>query len=98
MTPWSVAAEEYGYFLSKIWDEWQARDVGKVLVNLCETLVAQHMGLPSQVCVHSEICGKGVALNTTATCTAATTTSTRSTGSATFASSPSATWCSRRAK
>ena len=62
VTPWSVAAEEYGYFLSKIWDEWQARDVGKVLVNLCETLVAQHMGLPSQVCVHSEICGKGVAL------------------------------------
>ncbi len=62
VTPWSVAAEEYGHFLCKIWDEWQARDVGKVLVNLCETLVAQHMGLPSQVCVHSEICGKGVAL------------------------------------
>ncbi len=62
VTPWSVAAEEYGYFLCKIWDEWQARDVGKVLVNLCETLVAQHMGLPSQVCVHSEICGKGAAL------------------------------------
>ncbi|MGB7989840.1 MAG: anaerobic sulfatase maturase [Candidatus Methylophosphatis roskildensis] len=62
VTPWSVAAEEYGYFLSKFWDEWQARDVGKVLVNLCETLVAQHMGLPSQVCVHSEVCGKGAAL------------------------------------
>ena len=62
VTPWSVVAEEYGSFLCKIWDEWQARDVGKVLVNLCETLVAQHMGLPSQVCVHSEICGKGAAL------------------------------------
>jgi uncharacterized protein len=62
VTPWSVAAEEYGHFLCKVWDEWQARDVGKVLVNLCETLVAQHMGLPSQVCVHSEFCGKGVAL------------------------------------
>jgi len=62
VTPWSVAAEEYGYFLSKVWDEWLARDVGKVLVNFCETLVAQHMGLPSQVCVHSELCGKGVAV------------------------------------
>jgi uncharacterized protein len=62
VTPWSVDPDEYGYFLSKVWDEWQARDVGKVLVNLCETLVAQHMGLPSQVCVHSEVCGKGVAL------------------------------------
>jgi uncharacterized protein len=36
--------------------------VGKVLVNFCETLVAQHMGLPSQVCVFSEHCGKGVAV------------------------------------
>lgn len=62
VTPWSVDALEYGYFLSKVWDEWLARDVGKVLVNFCETLVVQHMGLPSQICVHSEVCGKGVAL------------------------------------
>ncbi|MCJ7557676.1 MAG: anaerobic sulfatase maturase [Gammaproteobacteria bacterium] len=62
VTPWSVDAQEYGYFLSKVWDEWLARDVGKVLVNFCETLVAQHMGLPSQICVHSEVCGKGVAV------------------------------------
>jgi uncharacterized protein len=62
VTPWSVDAEEYGHFLSKVWDEWLARDVGKALVNFCETLVVQHMGLPSQICVHSEICGKGVAI------------------------------------
>jgi uncharacterized protein len=62
VTAWSVDPDEYGYFLCKVWDEWQARDVGKVLVNFCETLVAQHMGLPSQVCVHGEFCGKGVAL------------------------------------
>jgi uncharacterized protein len=62
VTPWSVVADEYGHFLSRVWDEWLARDVGKVLVNLCETLVAQHMGLPSQVCVHSEVCGKGIAV------------------------------------
>jgi len=62
VTPWSVDPDEYGYFLSKVWDEWQARDVGKVLVNFCETLVAQHMGQPSQICVHSEFCGKGVAV------------------------------------
>jgi uncharacterized protein len=62
VTPWSVDPEEYGYFLSKVWDEWLARDLGKVLVNFCETLVVQRLGLPSQVCVYSEICGKGVAL------------------------------------
>ena len=62
VTPWSVDPEEYGRFLCKIWDEWLARDLGKVHVNLCETLVAQHMGLPSQLCVHGEFCGKGVAI------------------------------------
>ena len=62
VTPWSVDAEEYGYFLSRVWDEWLARDVGKVLVNFCETLVAQHMGVPSQICIYSEFCGKAVAI------------------------------------
>ena len=62
VTPWSVDPDEYGYFLSKVWDEWLARDVGKVLVNLFETLVAQHMGLPSQLCIYGEFCGKGVAI------------------------------------
>jgi len=62
VTPWSVDPEEYGYFLSKVWDEWLARDLGKVLVNFCETLVVQRMGLPSQVCVYAENCGKGVAV------------------------------------
>ena len=38
------------------------KDYGKVLVNHFETLVAQHLGLPSQLCIYSEFCGKGVAL------------------------------------
>ncbi|MDH5285269.1 MAG: anaerobic sulfatase maturase [Betaproteobacteria bacterium] len=62
VTDWSVDPEEYGDFLCKVWDEWRRRDVGKVLVNFCETLVAQHMGLPSQLCIHAENCGKGVAV------------------------------------
>lgn len=62
VTDWSVDPEDYGYFLSKVWDEWLNRDVGKVLVNFCETLVAQHVGLPSQLCIYSEQCGKGVAI------------------------------------
>jgi uncharacterized protein len=62
VTPWSVDPDEYGHFLCKVWDEWQRRDLGKVLVNFCETLVVQHMGQPSQICVHSEHCGKGVAI------------------------------------
>lgn len=59
---WSVDPEDWGYFLCRVFDEWHARDVGKVLVNHFETLVAQHLGLPSQLCTYHEFCGKGMAV------------------------------------
>lgn len=62
VTDWSVDPDDYGYFLSKVFDEWLNRDVGKVLVNHIETLVAQHLGLPSQICIYSQFCGKGLAV------------------------------------
>jgi uncharacterized protein len=60
VTDWSVDGKEYGYFLSRVFDEWLRKDLGRVLVNHIETLVAQHLGLPSQICIYNEFCGKGV--------------------------------------
>ena len=54
--------EDLGYFLCKVFDEWHRRDIGKHFVNLIETSVAVWAGLPPQVCVFSEICGKAVVL------------------------------------
>jgi uncharacterized protein len=62
VSDWSVDPEDWGYFLCKIFDEWRHRDLGKVFVNQFETLVAQHLGLPPQLCVYGEYCGKGVAV------------------------------------
>jgi uncharacterized protein len=62
VTEWSVDPDDWGYFLCKTFDEWLKRDVGKVLVNHFETLVAQHLGLPPQLCIYNEFCGKGVAV------------------------------------
>ena len=62
VTDWSVDPYDWGDFLIGAFDLWFRKDVGKVLVNHFETLVAQHMGLPSQMCVYSEVCGKGVAI------------------------------------
>lgn len=62
VTDWSVEPEDWGYFLCKIFDEWRSKDIGKVLVNHCETLVAQHLGMPSQLCIYGEFCGKGLAV------------------------------------
>jgi uncharacterized protein len=62
VTPWSVDPDDYGDFLCKVWDEWLANDLGKVLVNFCETLVVQKMGQPSQLCIYARNCGKGGAI------------------------------------
>ena len=62
VTDWSVDPDDWGYFLCQVFDEWLRRDLGKVFVNHFETLVAQHLGLPSQMCVFSETCGKGLAI------------------------------------
>ena len=62
VTDWSVDADEYGYFLSRVFDEWRRKDLGRVLVNHFETLVAQHLGQPSQLCIYNKFCGKGIAV------------------------------------
>ena len=62
VTDWSVDPDDWGYFLCKVFDEWLNRDLGKVLVNHFETLVSQHLGRGSQLCVYNEFCGKGVAV------------------------------------
>ena len=62
VTDWSVDPELWGAFLCKVWDDWYARDFGKVHVDLFETVVAQSMGAPSQRCITAEFCGKGMAV------------------------------------
>ncbi|MFA5205856.1 MAG: anaerobic sulfatase maturase [Lentisphaeria bacterium] len=62
VTDWSVDPDDWGVFLCKIWDDWYARDYGKVHADLFETAVAQSLGLPSQRCVTAEFCGKGLAV------------------------------------
>lgn len=62
MTDWSVDPDDWGYFLSRTFDEWQKRDVGHVLVNVFETAVVQMMGRAAQTCVTAEFCGKALAV------------------------------------
>lgn len=62
VTEWSVDPEEWGCFLCRVFDEWRSRDMGRVYVNQFETLVAQHLGMPSQLCIYGEFCGKGLAV------------------------------------
>lgn len=62
VTDWSVDPDDFGAFLCKVFDEWYRKDLGRVLVDLFESAVAQWMGLPAQRCITGEFCGKGVAI------------------------------------
>ncbi|MES2150251.1 MAG: anaerobic sulfatase maturase [Pseudomonadota bacterium] len=62
VTDWTVDAEDWGYFLGRIWDEWLARDYGKVFVDQFENVISQLFGYGAQKCVSAEVCGKALAL------------------------------------
>ncbi|MUK40516.1 anaerobic sulfatase maturase [Aliivibrio fischeri] len=62
VTDWSVDPDDWGNFLNTVFVEWVNNDLGRVLVNLFETAVAQVMGKESQLCVTAEFCGKGLAM------------------------------------
>ncbi|MCG9695565.1 anaerobic sulfatase maturase [Shewanella sp. Isolate11] len=62
VTDWSVDPDDWGNFLKVVFEEWINNDLGKVLVNLFETALAQTMGMPSQLCVTAEFCGKALAI------------------------------------
>lgn len=62
VTDWSVASQDWGGFLSEVFDEWVAHDRERVKVNLFETTLAQLRGQPAQICTSSPFCGKNVAL------------------------------------
>jgi uncharacterized protein len=60
VTDWSVDPDDFGSFLCAIFDEWHKHDIGRHYVNLFESFVASWAGLPPQVCVFNDFCGKSV--------------------------------------
>ena len=62
MTSWSVRADDYGEFLVKIFDEWVRKDVGKTFVQIFDVTLGNWTGMGSGLCVFSEKCGLGMAL------------------------------------
>jgi uncharacterized protein len=58
VTPHTPAAEDYGAFLCKIFDEWIARDVGRVMVQAFDEAARPALGLEHSLCVFRETCGQ----------------------------------------
>jgi uncharacterized protein len=52
------SAEDYGAFLSKIFDEWIVRDAGRIVVQTFEEAARPALGLEHSLCVFRETCGQ----------------------------------------
>ncbi len=59
---WCPTPEEYGHFLTTIYDEWVREDVGRVYVQLFEVTLEAWMGMPPSLCLFREHCGFAMAL------------------------------------
>jgi serine-type anaerobic sulfatase-maturating enzyme len=61
----SVSPAQYGRFLVDVFEEWVRRDVGEVYVQMFDVTLANWVGEPPGLCVHSETCGLALALEHT---------------------------------
>jgi uncharacterized protein len=61
----SVSAAQYGRFLVDVFEEWVRRDVGEVYVQMFDVALANWVGEPPGLCIHSETCGLALALEHT---------------------------------
>ena len=62
VTPWSVLPEQYGRFLTTVFDEWVRADVGRVFVQLFDVSLEAWMGMSPSLCLFRETCGEAMAL------------------------------------
>ncbi len=59
----SVLPQQFGDFLSTVFDEWVHRNVGRIYVQTFEATVRNWMGMSSSgICVFNETCGQGLAI------------------------------------
>jgi uncharacterized protein len=61
----SVGGDQYGRFLVDVFEEWVRHDVGTVFVQMFDVALANWVGEPPGLCVHSETCGRALALEHT---------------------------------
>ncbi|RME43341.1 MAG: anaerobic sulfatase maturase [Chloroflexi bacterium] len=62
VTERSVGAEQYGRFLTTVFDEWVRQDVGRVFVQIFDVALGAWYGAPPSLCVFSPTCGNALAL------------------------------------
>ncbi|BDD12244.1 anaerobic sulfatase maturase (plasmid) [Fulvitalea axinellae] len=59
---WSVDGKQYGVFLSKIFDEWVRKDVGKHFVQIVDIALSGWLGMEPPLCIFKKDCGEALVM------------------------------------
>lgn len=62
VTEWSVDPDDFGHFMTAIFDEWVRKDVGRVFVINFEVALGSWLGLHSSACTFAKNCGNALAI------------------------------------
>jgi len=62
VTERSVQPDDFGHFLTAVFDEWLRRDVGEMFVQTFDGVLAAYVRGTSSLCIFRPTCGEGVAL------------------------------------
>jgi len=62
VTDRSVTPDQWGAFLTAVFDEWVQHDVGTVFVPTFDTALASWLGVPGGLCIFQKTCGDALAL------------------------------------
>ncbi len=62
VTDWSVEPLNYGRFLTKVFDEWVKKDVGRTFVQQFDVALESWVGIDASLCVFRRTCGSSLAM------------------------------------
>lgn len=57
VTDFSVTPEQWGSFLCGLFDEWVKQDIGKVFVQIFDSMLANWVGVAPGTCIYAKECG-----------------------------------------
>ncbi len=62
VSPYSVTAEQYGNFLTQMFDRWVRRDLGRVSIQMFDVTLRRYLGMRAGLCLFEETCGDALAI------------------------------------
>lgn len=62
LLPFSVDANDYGNFMTAVFDEWVKKDVGSVYIQLFESALSAWFGYQPSLCIFQKSCGNAMVI------------------------------------